>query len=71
MLSHSNNEDYCKKVAYRFNSFTLLSDNEKYIFLMTTEDPHILAWQGKHIAQFLNKHCDTRPNIMWFLERYF
>ena len=27
-------DDFLKKVAYRFNSFTPLSDHEKYIFLM-------------------------------------
>ena len=61
-------DDFFKKVAYRFNSFTPLSDHEKYIFLMKTDDPYILAWLGKHIAQSFAKRCETRHNITWSIE---
>ena len=50
-------EDFLKKVANRFNGFTPLSDHETYIFLVKSDDPYILAWLGKHIAQFFIKRC--------------
>ena len=57
-----------KKVAHRFNGFTTLSDHEKYIFLVKTGDPYILAWLGKQIAQSFVKRCETQHNITWSIE---
>ena len=59
-------DDFFKKVAYRFNSFTPLSDHEKYIFLMKTDDPYIVAWLGKHIAQ----SCQTLRNTAQYYMIY-
>ena len=61
-------DDLFLKVAYRFNGFTPLNDHEKYIFLMKIDDPYILAWLGKHIAQSFVKRCETRHNITWSIE---
>ena len=50
------------RVAYRFNSFTPLSDHEN-IFLMKTDDPYILAWLGKYIVQHL---ATTKQFYKWY-----
>ena len=41
---------FYKKMAYRYNCLTAVSDHEKYIFLLTNDYPYIWAWLGKYIS---------------------
>ena len=56
---------FYKKVARRNSDFADFTDHEKYIFLMKTTDPFILAWFGKYVFKLFNIRSEHNMILYW------
>ena len=55
--------DFTDKMGTREPMFNNLSDKEKFVFLLTNDDPYILSWLGKFLYQSFHIHNEYRAAI--------
>ena len=50
--------DLYTKVRKKFSNFCTLNDSEKFIFLMQSNDAHVITWMAKFVYRSMSKRSD-------------
>ena len=51
-------KNFYTKVKNKFSNFCTLDDSEKFIFLMQSNDAHVITWMAKFVYQSMIKRSD-------------